>query len=76
MFPKYEIGINKYADATQTPFFDFKMVSNNLAIFNSVKEFNEREAGSFLVETEEKLFGTHLKELKDTLGRLIGNKTL
>jgi hypothetical protein len=41
-----------------------------------VKEFNEREAGSFLVETEEKLFGPHLKELKDTLGRLIGNKTL
>jgi hypothetical protein len=69
-FP-YEELTNKYADAEQIPFFDFKLISRNIIAFDSIKEFNKKETGTSFSEPEEKMFGTHLKELKGTLKDLI-----
>ena len=74
-FP-YESLTNKYADAEQSSFFDFKIASQNIVSFGSIKEFNEKETGASLQEAEEKMFGTHLRELKDTLKEFISNKPL
>lgn len=61
----------EYADAGQPSDFNLDVSSQNLTIYKSIEEFNEKEGGVSLTEPEEKLFGTHLKELKETMKDLL-----
>lgn len=61
----------KYADAEQLSFLEFNLASQNRVIYDSIKEFNEKEAGITSPEPEEKFFGTNLTELKETIKRII-----
>jgi len=63
--------IHGYADAEQPSDFSMDVSSQNLTIYKSIEEFNEKEGGLSPPEPEEKLFGTHLRELKGTIKDLL-----
>ena len=63
-----------YQDAEQPAFFDFNLMSENLMPYCTISEFNEKETGKPANEAEEKLFGTHLAELKGALKEILSRK--